>query len=44
MLVATNGKIISDSGEGYKRESACLKAVNKIITKIIDGNFKVIAP
>lgn len=29
-LMATNGKIIADSGEGYVKRSACLKAIERV--------------
>jgi uncharacterized protein len=29
-LVSKNGKTLADSGEGYKRKSACLKAIEKV--------------
>jgi len=29
-LLAHNGKIIADSGEGYKRKAACVKGVKLI--------------
>lgn len=29
-LIAKNKKVIADSGESYKRKSACLKAIEKV--------------
>ncbi len=30
-LVAKNGRIIADSGEGYKRKSQCTHAISRIM-------------
>lgn len=31
-LRSTNGRVIADSGEGYKRQMACLSAAHKVQT------------
>lgn len=33
-LIATNGRIIADSGEGYTRKDRCKEAVLNMITRI----------
>lgn len=33
-LLASNGKIIADSAEGYKKPSSCLKIANKLALKL----------
>ena len=29
-LIATNGRVVGDSGEGYKNKKDCLREINKI--------------
>ncbi len=41
-LVASNGNIVADSGEGYKRAAACKKAIDKLIVKLSLGKFKIV--
>ena len=44
---ASNGKIIADSGEGYKRISSCRKTLDRMIANIINGKFtkgQIISP
>jgi uncharacterized protein len=43
-LLSSNGNVIADSGEGYKRRSSCKKSLLKMIAKISLDNFKIIEP
>lgn len=43
-LLARNGRILADSGEGYARKAHVSSIVGKVITSIEDGKFKVIEP
>jgi len=29
-LISSNGKIMADSGEGYKKKTACVKALDRV--------------
>mgnify|MGYP003409532462 len=41
-LISSNGKIVADCAEGYKQRASCVKAVNKIIGKIVFDKFKIV--
>ncbi len=41
-LIWSNGKKRADSGEGYKRKKACLKAIDGIIMAIHTGDFRIV--
>lgn len=40
-LLSSNGKILADSGEGYKRAGAMKGSLNAFITAIQEGRFVV---
>ena len=35
-LVARNGRIVADSGEGYSSKAKCLRAINKLRDSFIE--------
>jgi uncharacterized protein YegP (UPF0339 family) len=37
-LVATNGRIIADSAEGYTREADCHEAIDRVAEAFIEGH------
>ena len=39
-LIAKNGKILGDSGEGYKRKGKCRRIIERIILNV--GTAKII--
>ncbi len=41
-LIWSNGKKRADSGEGYKRKKACLKAIDGIVAAIHYGDFRIV--
>lgn len=38
-IVASNGRIVADSGEGYRTKYFCRKNINRIIEQIRADNF-----
>lgn len=43
-LIASNGKIIADCAEGYKRLSACNSNILKLISKLTLAHYKIEQP
>lgn len=41
-LKARNGRIVADSGEGYKRKQMCGKQINKIITMLYSDRYNIV--
>jgi uncharacterized protein YegP (UPF0339 family) len=40
-LISSNGKILSDSGESYKRQSALYKTIKRIFDDIRNNRIRV---
>lgn len=38
-IVASNGRIVADSGEGYRTKYFCRKNINRIIEQLRANNF-----
>ena len=43
-LLARNGRILADSGEGYARKAQVTAIVDKVVAAIDSGAYKVIEP
>lgn len=41
-MVASNGKIVADSGEGYKRRGTCVKQAHRLFTEHRAGTVRII--
>lgn len=41
-LVASNGRIVADSGEGYKRKSAAVAAASRFRKMVVTAGFKLV--
>ena len=38
-ILAPNGRIVADSGEGYETKAKCLKNIKKLKEKIVDAKI-----
>ena len=43
-LKATNGRILADSGEGYKRRQTAVRALYRIFGLIRSGGYNMVIP
>lgn len=41
-MTAKNTKVVAESGEGYKRKSAMMMSLNRMLTAILSGSSVVV--
>lgn len=40
--MVAKGRIMADSGEGYKRVSACRKSLNSLLVRIVANKYQIV--